>query len=37
MRSKLVAFLRSESGETVIEYVMIAFLVTMIVAGLVLT
>lgn len=37
MQDRLVAFLKDERGETIIEYVMIGFLVTMVLAGLVLT
>ena len=36
MRNKVVAFLRDETGETIIEYVMIGFLVTMVLASLLL-
>ena len=36
MRDRLTAFLRDERGETIIEYVMIAFLVTMVLASLML-
>ena len=36
MRNKVVAFLRNERGETIIEYVMIGFLVTMVLASLLL-
>ena len=36
MRDRLVAFLKDERGETVIEYVMICFLVTMVLVSLLL-
>jgi len=36
MRDRLAAFLKDERGETIIEYVMIGFLVTMVLASLLL-
>ena len=36
MRDRIAAFFKDQRGETIIEYVMIGFLVTMVLAGLLL-